>query len=365
MWGRRSRGQAAMRRGGWTGAGKASKGLRGGEKIRARVGRLGRMRGVYRGQGGAAAIAARPKRNVHGFGGVGGTERSESPRKLSATNMDDDDEQGLKWAAIEKLPTYDKLRTSLMVESLIKGRGGDNRKFKEVDVGNMGLMEKQNFVESLFKEVVEDNEKLLRKIRARLHRVGINLPTVEVRFENLTEDAKCLVGGRSLPTLWNSARNFIEALMDIVGLSSMKKTKLAILKDVSGILKPSRMTLLLGPPGSGKTTLLLALAGRLDKDLKVNGSITYNGHTLEEFIPQKTASYISQNDLHVGLMTVRETLNFSARCQGVGGRYELLSEVCNREKDAGIFPDAEVDLFMKATAMGGVQNSLQTECALK
>lgn len=30
-----------------------------------------------------------------------------------------------------------------------------------------------------------------------------------------------------------------------------------------------RMTLLLGPPGSGKTTLLLALAGRLDKSLKV------------------------------------------------------------------------------------------------
>lgn len=29
------------------------------------------------------------------------------------------------------------------------------------------------------------------------------------------------------------------------------------------------MTLLLGPPGSGKTTLLLALAGKLDKDLKV------------------------------------------------------------------------------------------------
>lgn len=30
------------------------------------------------------------------------------------------------------------------------------------------------------------------------------------------------------------------------------------------------MTLLLGPPGSGKTTLLLALAGKLDKELKVN-----------------------------------------------------------------------------------------------
>jgi ABC-type multidrug transport system ATPase subunit len=29
------------------------------------------------------------------------------------------------------------------------------------------------------------------------------------------------------------------------------------------------MTLLLGPPSAGKTTLLLALAGKLDSDLKV------------------------------------------------------------------------------------------------
>jgi ABC-type multidrug transport system ATPase subunit len=29
------------------------------------------------------------------------------------------------------------------------------------------------------------------------------------------------------------------------------------------------MTLLLGPPSSGKTTFLLALAGKLDKELKV------------------------------------------------------------------------------------------------
>lgn len=31
-----------------------------------------------------------------------------------------------------------------------------------------------------------------------------------------------------------------------------------------------RMTLLLGPPGSGKSTLLLALAGKLDRGLKVS-----------------------------------------------------------------------------------------------
>jgi ABC-type multidrug transport system ATPase subunit len=81
------------------------------------------------------------------------------------------------------------------------------------------------------------------------------------------------------------------------------------------------MTLLLGPPGSGKTTLLLALAGKLDNSLKVKGSVTYNGHTLKEFVPQKTAAYISQNDLHMGELTVRETLDFSSHVLGVGSQF--------------------------------------------
>ena len=108
------------------------------------------------------------------------------------------------------------------------------------------------------------------------------------------------------------------------------------------------MALLLGPPILGKTTLLLALAGRLGKDLKVSfsnctyesesfkaynsfnsiadelqfsGRVSYNGHGMEEFVPQRTSAYISQTDLHIGEMTVRETLAFSARCQGIGTRY--------------------------------------------
>lgn len=89
------------------------------------------------------------------------------------------------------------------------------------------------------------------------------------------------------------------------------------------------MTLLLGPPGSGKTTLLLALAGRLEKGLRVQGKVTLNGHTHKEFVSQRTAAYISQRDLHVGEMTVRETLDFSAQCQGIGTRYgESLIATC-------------------------------------
>lgn len=54
---------------------------------------------------------------------------------------------------------------------------------------------------------------------------------------------------------------------------------------------------------------------------QVSGKITYNGHTFDEFVPQRTSSYISQTDNHIGELTVRETLDFAARCQGVGYKY--------------------------------------------
>jgi ABC-type multidrug transport system ATPase subunit len=41
------------------------------------------------------------------------------------------------------------------------------------------------------------------------------------------------------------------------------KRKLVILDSISGVLKPGRLTLLLGPPSSGKSTLLKALSGAL------------------------------------------------------------------------------------------------------
>ena len=98
---------------------------------------------------------------------------------------------------------------------------------------------------------------------------------------------------------------------------------------------------------------------------QVSGKITYCGHELTEFVPQRTCAYISQNDLHNGEMTVRETLDFSGRCLGVGTRYELLAELSRREKQAGIKPDPEIDAFMKATAMPGQEASLVTDYVLK
>ncbi|CAN1836619.1 ABC transporter G family member 36, partial [Linum perenne] len=274
----------------------------------------------------------------------------------------DEDEEALKWAAIERLPTYDRLRTTIMKSVMEDNHGGVH---KQVDVARLGDGDRQQFIDQIFRVAEEDNEKFLKKFRERIDKVGIQLPTVEVRIEHLTIEADCYIGDRALPTLPNVARNIAESGLNKIGIHLAKRTKLTILKDVSGIIKPSRMALLLGPPSSGKTSLLLAMAGKLDPNLKVKGNITYNGHTMKEFVPRKTSAYISQNDVHVAEMTVKETLDFSARCLGVGTRYDLLSELGRREKEAGIFPEAEVDLFMKATAMKGAESTLNTDYTLK
>nr|XP_043614363.1 ABC transporter G family member 35-like [Erigeron canadensis] len=279
------------------------------------------------------------------------------------------DEEALRWAALEKLPTYNRIRTTIfksydiLTDHDLQTPSTDDKLF--LDVRQLDSKAHQRFIDNIFKHAEEDNGRFLRKFRDRIDKVGLSLPTVEVRYKNLTIEADCYIGDRALPSLLNATRNSIETLLGCIGINLSKKTRLTILKHVSGIIKPSRMALLLGPPSSGKTTLLLALAGKLDSSLKVEGEITYNGHKLNEFVPRKTSAYISQHDVHAGEMTVKETLDFSARCQGTGSRLEMLEELARREKQLGIFPEAEVDLFMKGTAIEGDASSLITYYTLK
>ncbi|EXB94131.1 Pleiotropic drug resistance protein 1 [Morus notabilis] len=267
----------------------------------------------------------------------------------------EDNEEALKWAAIERLPTHLRIRRGLLVES--------DGKAREIDVKNLGLLERKTLIERLVKTAEKDNEKFLLKLK-------------DLRFEHLDVEAEVYVGSRALPTILNFLVNIFEGILNNLHILPTRKVPLQILQDVSGIIRPQRLTLLLGPPSSGKSTLLKALAGRLDKDLKFGGRITYNGHGMEEFVPQKTSAYVSQYDLHIGEMTVRETLAFSARCQGVGPHYEMLAELSRREKAANIKPDPDLDIYMKeccikpltpiqAASLEGQEISILTDYIIK
>ncbi|KAG5515728.1 hypothetical protein RHGRI_036688 [Rhododendron griersonianum] len=282
-------------------------------------------------------------------------------QRNSTRRQEVDDEEELRWAAIERLPTYDRVRKGMLQQVMSNGRVVR----QEMDVTNLGSQDKKQLMESILKVVEDDNERFLQRLRARTDRVGIEIPKIEVRFQNFSIEGDAYVGTRALPTLLNSTLNAIEGIIGMIGLSPSKQRVVKILRDVNGVIRPSRMTLLLGPPGAGKTTLLKALAGKSDDNLRIAGKVTYCGKEFKEFVPQRTSAYISQHDLHYGEMTVRETLDFSGRCLGVGTRYEMLLELSRREKEAGIKPDPEIDAFMKATAMAGQETSLITDYVLK
>ncbi|GAB2293588.1 transcription factor [Dionaea muscipula] len=268
--------------------------------------------------------------------------RYDSSEVFSRSVGNENDEEALKWAALERLPTYDRLRKAILI--------GSQNGITEVNVKKLGVEERNSLIDRLVKNV-EDNEKFLLKLKNRIERVGIQIPTIEVRFEHLNVEAESCVGIRALPTLLG--------VLNCLNTCPYRNKDPIILHDISGIIKPGRLTLLLGPPSSGKTTLLLALAGKLDHSLKVSGKVTYNGHGMHEFVPQRTAAYISQHDVHLAEMTVRETLAFSASCQGVGSRYEILAELSRKEKVAGVKPDPDLDIFMKAVGTEG-----QKDCNL-
>ncbi|KAG5404332.1 hypothetical protein IGI04_010451 [Brassica rapa subsp. trilocularis] len=274
----------------------------------------------------------------------------------------EEDDVELKWAALERLPTYDRLRKGMLPQQTsVNGKAG----LEEVDLTKLAPKEKKHLMEIILKFVEEDNEKFLRRLRERTDRVGIEVPKIEVRYENISVQGDVRSASRALPTLFNVTLNTLESILGMFHLLPSKKSKIQILKNISGIVKPSRMTLLLGPPSSGKTTFLQALAGKLDDTLQMSGRITYCGHEFSEFVPQKTCAYICQHDLHFGEMTVRETLDFSGRCLGVGTRYQMLTELSRKEREAGIKPDPEIDAFMKSIAISGQETSLVTDYVLK
>lgn len=84
--------------------------------------------------------------------------------------MDDhDNEYASQWAAVERLPTTDRLRLSLFDEDGDRNSVHEHKAAKKlVDVTKLEAPERHQLIEKLLKHIENDNLRLLRKIRERI-----------------------------------------------------------------------------------------------------------------------------------------------------------------------------------------------------
>jgi ABC-type multidrug transport system ATPase subunit len=84
-----------------------------------------------------------------------------------------------------------------------------------------------------------------------------------------------------------------------------------LLEGVQGIVRPGKLTALMGASGAGKTTLLNVLAQRIRFGV-VTGDFLVDGQPLPKSF-QRSSGFAEQQDVHESTATVREAFRFSAK----------------------------------------------------
>ncbi|KAE8725425.1 ABC transporter G family member 5 [Hibiscus syriacus] len=83
-----------------------------------------------------------------------------------------------------------------------------------------------------------------------------------------------------------------------------------VLQDVNCKAKPWEILAIVGPSGAGKSSLLEILAGKLTQQ---SGSIFVNKTAIDKAQFRRISGYVTQNDTLFPLLTIEETLMFSAK----------------------------------------------------
>ncbi|KAG2441719.1 hypothetical protein HXX76_003334 [Chlamydomonas incerta] len=264
---------------------------------------------------------------------------------------------------------------AVFVESVVSGgtpgdaqvvRSQPNVIVDFAEVKKMDRDAKRQLLETVMETADQDNFRLMQKVSDRLERVGLSFPGIEVRWRGLTVEADVPVGSNKVPTLASAAlsilRGCVAPFMMTRSGDAGRTRRRVLLNNVDGVLRPGRMCLMLGPPGSGKTTLMKTLAAQLHKtykSLRFTGSVTYNGKTPgTDFVTERAATYVSQQDTHIAEMTVAETLSFASESLGPGLSKGLYDVMRARELEAGVEPDPDLERLWVATFTQSRKNVL-------
>ncbi|RLN33844.1 ABC transporter G family member 11 [Panicum miliaceum] len=89
--------------------------------------------------------------------------------------------------------------------------------------------------------------------------------------------------------------------------------RVPILCGLNGYARPGEVLAIMGPSGCGKSTLLDALAGRLGSNVSQKGEILINGR--RQKLAYGTSAYVTQDDVLMTTLTVREAVHYSAQLQ--------------------------------------------------
>ncbi|XP_073147213.1 ABC transporter G family member 5 [Henckelia pumila] len=106
-----------------------------------------------------------------------------------------------------------------------------------------------------------------------------------------------------------------------------------VLKDVNLRAKPWEILAIVGPSGAGKSSLLEILAGKITPQC---ASIYINRQPLEKSRFMKVSGYVTQKDTLFPLLTVEETLRFSAKFRLSLPDHELDSRVKSLMQELGL-----------------------------
>ncbi|XWS30011.1 hypothetical protein CRYUN_Cryun24cG0081500 [Craigia yunnanensis] len=114
-----------------------------------------------------------------------------------------------------------------------------------------------------------------------------------------------------------------------------------ILKNVNCEARPGEIMAIAGPSGAGKTTLLEVLAGMIPLS-RLSGNVLVNNQPMDPRHFRRASGYVTQDEILFPLLTVEETLMYSARLRLHDGHNKATARVRELLKELGLEHVAKV-----------------------